>query len=248
MRQRNDIDGVITTLVSRLSSKVERHEGGNIPTSPSRTNFDPLAYTYFEDQFRGSFDLITDRQKRLVDAVVSFAGTPGRWLDIGCGRGELLNILNESGIKALGLEPNEYSVSECRARGLEVIHGDTTHLDTVDLSGHFDVVSMMQVAEHLDIDELVVCVRQISNRLTPDGLLILEFPNICNPSVMTADFWLDPSHVRPLHPKLVEFILTYAGLPPLVRHETTELGTLVWSSSDSQRGQDALVIGRNSRK
>jgi SAM-dependent methyltransferase len=248
LRQRNDIDGVIATLLSRLSSKIESRERENIPTSSSRANFDPLTYTYFEDQFRGSFDLITDRQKGLVDAVVSFTGTPGRWLDIGCGRGELLNILNDSGIKGLGLEPNEYSVSECRARGLEVIHGDTTHLETLDFSGHFDVVSMMQVAEHLDIEDLVATVGQIASRLAPDGLLILEFPNICNPNVMVADFWLDPTHLRPLHPRLVEFILTFAGLLPISHHDSTELGRLLWSSSDAASSLDALVVGRKSRK
>jgi 2-polyprenyl-3-methyl-5-hydroxy-6-metoxy-1,4-benzoquinol methylase len=248
LRQRNDIDGVIATLLSRLSSKIESRERENIPTSLSRTSFDPLVYTYFEDQFRGSFDLISDRQKQLVRAVVNFAGTPRRWLDIGCGRGELLSILKDSGIESLGLEPNEYSVNECRSRGLEIIPGSTAHLETLDLGAPFDVVSMMQVGEHLDIQELIACVQQISSRLAPDGLLILEFPNICNPNVMVADFWLDPTHLRPLHPRLVEFILTYAGLFPLSNHDATELGTLLWSSSDATRGLDALVIGRQTRK
>jgi hypothetical protein len=247
LRHRDNIDIVIKTLVTRLNLRVEREMGENIPVSTNHGHIDPLLYTYFEDQFRGSFDLITQRQQKLVRALVDFAGPPGRWLDIGSGRGELLGILNDSGIEALGLEPNEFFVSECRSRGLEVVQASTADLRALDLGGYFDVISMMQVGEHLDIGELVACIHQVSNRLTPGGMVILEFPNICNPSVMTADFWLDPTHLRPLHPKLVEFILIYTGLPPIPHHNGTELGTLIWSSSEAADGQDALIIGKKPR-
>lgn len=183
--------------------------------SPERIDAVPSAfdtlYPTFEDAFRGSEELIRER----VGVYVSdFLGIPGRGpvLDIGCGRGELLEVLRSAEIKAYGVDINEAHVSLCQERGLDVRHEDAlSHLDSVppaSLGG----VTAIQLVEHLSVEDVIELIDRAIIALQHGGVLILETPNPDNLTVGASSFYLDPTHKRPLPPQLLAFLAESRGL------------------------------------
>lgn len=85
-----------------------------------------MFYSNFEDKFRGTEDLIKERLKEYLPifsaSSINFTEFPV--LDIGCGRGEMLQLLNENGIKSIGLDINTDMVNRAKKKGLEAIEGD----------------------------------------------------------------------------------------------------------------------------
>jgi SAM-dependent methyltransferase len=77
-------------------------------------------YVAFENRFRGDRE---DLRERLAGYAGMFAGL-SPVVDLGCGRGELLELLGERGIAARGVEGNAQAAAACRARGLDVVEGD----------------------------------------------------------------------------------------------------------------------------
>jgi O-antigen chain-terminating methyltransferase len=53
--------------------------------------------------------------------------------------------------------------------------------------------------------------RECARVLLPGGLLIVETPNALNLRVAAINFWLDPTHVRPLHPELLRLLAERGG-------------------------------------
>ena len=132
-------------------------------------------------------------------------------LDLGCGRGEWLELLVETGFKAQGIDLDDGMLAECRARGLSVQTQDAlTALQSLATNSQA-VVSGFHFAEHIPFDVLQQVVQEALRVLKPAGLLILETPNPENVVVGTANFYLDPSHNRPLPPLLMAFLPEYYG-------------------------------------
>jgi O-antigen chain-terminating methyltransferase len=73
------------------------------------------------------------------------------------------------------------------------------------------VITSFHVAEHLSLDTLVGLVDAALVALQPGGLLILETPNPTNVNVGSASFYLDPTHLKPLHPQFLEFLVVQRG-------------------------------------
>ena len=167
------------------------------------------AYTYvgFENLFRGAQEEI---RGRLVDYLPMFEGASDV-LDVGCGRGEFLDLLQERGIRARGVDINREMVEECRSRGLEAEVGDVlTHLDGLkdeSLGGLFAA----QVVEHLQPDYLVRFLNLAGRKLRPGTKIVLE---TINPGCWFAFFdgyIRDITHIRPLHPDTLKYLLAAAG-------------------------------------
>ena len=167
------------------------------------------AYTYvgFENLFRGAQEEI---RGRLVDYLPLFEGASDV-LDVGCGRGEFLDLLQERGIGAHGIDINREMVEECRSRGLKAEVGDVlTHLDGLEdesLGGLFAA----QVVEHMQPDYLVRFLNLAGRKLRPDTKIVLE---TINPSCWFAFFNAyirDITHARPLHPDTLKYLLAAAG-------------------------------------
>ena len=171
-------------------------------------------YLSFEDYFRGSEDEIRDRQR----AYLALLNGRGPVLDIGCGRGEFLDLLREAGIEATGVDIDPAMVQHCRAKGLENVQvGDAVgYLDG--LRDHsLGTVFAAQLIEHLPYSELVRFVRAARHKLVPGGLLVVE---TVNPHAAQAlkNFWIDPTHRHPLFP---ETVIALCGL-------TGFAGAYVW--------------------
>ena len=171
-------------------------------------------YTAFENQFRGEREDIRERLKvylpLLEEAKVGTSDFP--ILDVGCGRGEWLELLRESGYTATGLDHNRVMVDYCRTREFEVVEGDViAYLRTLpDLS--LGAVTGFHIIEHLPFPILIKLFNEVVRVLKPGGLAIFETPNPKNIVVGACNFYADPTHKNPLFPDTIQFILESQGL------------------------------------
>lgn len=168
------------------------------------------AYPAFEDRFRGTE---ADIRSRLGVYLSDLEGLPTGLpaLDVGPGRGEWLRLLAERGVPAYGVDLDPQFAAAARERGLDVRHGDAVaHLRGLE-SGSLSLVTAFQVIEHLTIDSLVDLLGAARRALRPGGLLLLETPNPSNLVMGACNFYIDPTHLRPLPAALTEFLVRHAG-------------------------------------
>jgi O-antigen chain-terminating methyltransferase len=165
------------------------------------------AYTAFENRFRGSREELRLRQADYVELLRGHAPV----LDLGCGRGELLELLRSAGIAARGVEGNAHAVRECRAKGLDVAEGDLVAFLERQASGAVGAVFAAQVAEHLEPGRLAALLAAAHRALAKDGLLVLETVNVASALAFHDVFIRDLTHERPLHPETLRFMAAAAG-------------------------------------
>jgi hypothetical protein len=87
-------------------------------------------------------------------------------------------------------------------------------------------VVSFQVVEHLAFADLLDLVRLAAVKLVPGGLFVAETPNPASWVVMHSSFILDPTHRWPLHPGLLAFVCTSAGLEQVDIRYYAEASTL----------------------
>ncbi|MFP8780611.1 glycosyltransferase [Hydrogenophaga sp. RWCD_12] len=171
-------------------------------------------YRAFEDRYRGSRDVIKARLAIYLDflrpLIGQGVGVP-KAVDLGCGRGEWLELLVESGFDATGIDLDEGMLAASRERGLAVVRGDAlAHLSSLPDNSQA-VVSAFHLVEHLPFDAVQTLISQSLRVLRPGGLLILETPNSENLVVGTSHFYLDPTHQKPIPHQLLGFLAEYHG-------------------------------------
>ena len=175
-------------------------------------------YAAFEDRFRGSREAII---ATLADyeSDISHLAAHGPILDLGPGRGEWLEVLRDRGVEAYGVDTNPTFVEQGEARGLDIRLGDAiTHLAEVPASS-VGAVTAFHLAEHLPLDVLTELLERAFVAMAPGGRLLLETPNPSNLIVGASNFYLDPTHLRPLHPDLLGFLVESAGFVDVeIRH------------------------------
>ena len=170
-------------------------------------------YRAFEERYRGSRDLIKSRLRVYLPFVEPLAGkySEPKAVDLGCGRGEWLELMQESGLDAWGVDLDEGMLAACRERELKVRTGDAVSF-LKNLPGASQVVvTGFHIAEHIPFSDLQVLVEEALRVLKPGGLLIMETPNPENIVVGASTFYRDPTHQRPIPPQLLSFLLEYNG-------------------------------------
>lgn len=170
-------------------------------------------YKKFEDRFRGTAETITSRQKfylPFVEKVIEKTESLGV-LDLGCGRGEWLNLLSEKGYDALGVDLDDGMLSVCYELHLNVEKKDAVEFLRSAKDHSYSVITAFHVVEHLPFESLLVLVKEAHRILVPGGILILETPNSENLSVGTSTFYIDFTHNKPLPSELLAFITEYYG-------------------------------------
>ncbi len=161
----------------------------------------------FEARFRGSRVDLLDRYRGLSEAFVGKAPV----LDLGCGRGEFLELLRERDIDAYGIEVDPALVTASREMGLDVHLDDgIAHLESLPDKSLGGVV-MIQVIEHLPPQVAVDFVRLVARKVRPEGRVVVETVNPQSLYVYAHAFYLDPTHVRPVHPAFLAFLFQEAG-------------------------------------
>jgi O-antigen chain-terminating methyltransferase len=171
-------------------------------------------YAALENQFRGTREEIHNKLKvylpLIEEAKVGTQEAP--ILDIGCGRGEWLELMREHGDVARGIDINRVTLDECRARGLEVREKDAIAYLRSLPDASLGAVTGFHIIEHLPFEMLVELFTETARVLKPGGLVIFETPNPQNVIVGSYTFYLDPTHRHPLPSALVKFLAEFQGL------------------------------------
>lgn len=165
-------------------------------------------YRAFEERYRGSREAIKQRIAVYLPFVTPLLAlyTPARAVDLGCGRGEWLELLQEEGFLPHGVDLDEHMLRACAERGLPAHPGEAiAYLKSLDAASQC-VVSGFHIAEHMAFADLQTLVIEALRVLKAGGLLILETPNPENLKVGTHTFYLDPTHLRPIPPLLLSFL------------------------------------------
>ncbi len=171
-------------------------------------------YAGFEERFRGSEELVKARQGPHLEP---FRGRDNV-LEIGCGRGEFLELLRGAGVAARGVDTDLDMILACREKGLDVVQEDVfDHLESLpddSLGGVFSA----QMIEHLETPQLKRLVRLCHRKLRPGGVLVLETLNPECLLVLYRWFWIDLTHVRLVHPETLRFLVESVGFREVERH------------------------------
>ncbi|HEY3777883.1 MAG TPA: class I SAM-dependent methyltransferase [Rhizomicrobium sp.] len=192
---------------------------------------DPL-YLSFEDRYRGTRLEIKDRQRvylPLIKACVAETGG-GPVIDVGCGRGEWLELLGESGITARGYDLNRIAVEECRGRGLSVEEADARDIMSALADNSCAAITAFHVIEHIGLEALVCLLDEALRVLRSGGLIVLETPNPANLVVAAEKFYFDPTHRNPVPSELTDYLLKARGFGEI---EVVPLHPVEWASRRS---------------
>lgn len=171
-------------------------------------------YSYFERIHRGSEELILGRLKFYIPLIKAYSENLSevpRSLDIGCGRGEFVELFVQNNFDAAGVEINENFISSARNKGLNIIKEDALSFVRKEQESKYDIVSLIHVIEHLNFDYLFELFREIYRILKPGGSIIVETPYTKNIVLGIYNFWLDPTHIRPVNVELLRTLSNYLG-------------------------------------
>jgi 2-polyprenyl-3-methyl-5-hydroxy-6-metoxy-1,4-benzoquinol methylase len=208
----NELLSENTFLSARLRRLERRLLQGTEPEKTERkqivsNNINDFDYFLFEHRFRGPEYQIKENSKIFVEYFTGKSDV----LDIGCGRGEFLELLNENGISAKGIDINEDFVFHCQDKGLNVQKIDAIeYLESLpdnSLGGIF----ISHVVEHLDNNYINNLIGLCYSKLTKGSFIVITTPNPRTLAILTHAFFTDPSHIRPMHPETLKFLLEGAG-------------------------------------
>ena len=170
-------------------------------------------YRAFEERYRGSQEQIRLRLRVYLPFIKPLIGLYGdaKAVDLGCGRGEWLELLKEEGFDARGVDLDEGMLLACKELGLNVQVGDAVDFLKELPEASQVIVSGFHLVEHIPFVDVQALVQEALRVLKPGGLLILETPNPENIVVGSSSFYLDPTHQRPIPPQLLAFLPDYYG-------------------------------------
>lgn len=172
-------------------------------------------YRQLEDRYRGEGSDIAAR----IAAYLPILEGREEVLDLGCGRGEALELFAAKGIRARGIDSNGAMIAVCEERGLEAVAGDIFELLADEPAGSLPAIVSFHVIEHLPPESIPRLVKLAERALAPGGVLIFETPNPLSLVVAARNFWLDPTHRRPIHPEALRLTFEQAGLERVERRD-----------------------------
>lgn len=212
LQQLDDLQVRLAEAHRTLNSQVAKVEeiGARMPGIAVDAWYSPDAFTA---HFRGITD---DMAARYVDLAERFVGCDPV-LDIGFGRGEFLELLRDLGVDAFGIEYEPALVEMARERGLRAETGRAveylSELDDESLGG----VVMIQVIEHLSPQHVLDVVKLLAEKVRRGGRVVVETVNPTSLYTYAHAFWVDPDHVRPVHPTFLGFLFAEAGFASVER-------------------------------
>jgi O-antigen chain-terminating methyltransferase len=199
-------DSVIHDASSRAAAAERRSDDGDARARSSRA-YDGPTYIAFEDAFRGSDRAIEERLRAYVPLFEGRSDV----LDIGCGRGEMLAALQAAGIAARGIDVSGAMVSAARGRGVAATEADALAYVSALPPGSLGGVVATQVVEHLEPAYLIELVAAIARALRPGSPVVVETINPACWLAFFSSYVRDLTHVRPVHPDTMQYLLRAAG-------------------------------------
>jgi len=210
-------------LWGKLGSVLAQAEPGD--GEAFREAWDERNYVELEDRFRGTERDIAGRAEPYIEILKR--APAGVVLDLGCGRGETLQVFTDNGIECRGVDLSRAMVEHCREKGLQADEKDLfTALEECE-EGSLSGIISLHVIEHLPGPALDRLIRLAWSRLASGGRLVLETPNPESVVVAARNFWLDPTHLRPIHPRTLALTFEQAGFK-----EIEKLGLRAFADED----------------
>jgi SAM-dependent methyltransferase len=198
--------------LERLAANGGRHtsadSGADLTVgAPAFKPADSFKYVGFEDRYRGSRDAV---REKLAPYVACFAGATNV-LDLGCGRGEFLELLREHGVTAHGIDANRDMVEMCRGAGLEADESDAlSYLEKVP-DGSLGGVFSAQLIEHLEPAYLMRLLETAYHKLKPGSRIVLETINPASWAAFFSAYIRDITHSQPVHPETLSYLASASG-------------------------------------
>ena len=205
-------------------------------------------YLSFEDKFRGSREDIKKRQEYYLPMVQDvITNEEGSLLDIGCGRGEWLELLQENKIKAKGLDLNRLMVQTAQEHGLDVSNGDAIAYLKAQEEESLDVISAFHIVEHLPFEVLIALFDESLRVLKKGGIIIFETPNPENLFVGSCSFYTDPTHINPIPPVTLEFLATNRGFRDVTVHKLHPLKEITLSKETDENINNLIIAAASAQ-
>jgi len=224
----DEVEEGLTRLESSVLADIERlaaelaagpigHDGIGDASSGHLAGTHEGLYMNLEDEFRGPRSLVRERLAAYMPLLAQIgAGSIDRpILDLGCGRGEWLELLAEKNLHARGVEINSVAVGNCRSLGLDVTAEDGLEYLREQASGSLGMVTGFHLLEHLPFEYSLDLLGEALRVLRPGGVALFETPNPENLLVSSHSFHIDPTHRQPLVPELLVFLMRQQGFSRL---------------------------------
>jgi len=206
-RARGEYERMIHSELRLLRQRASLARAVEQVSQAAPPEFADVDWLKFAERFRGSEKDIRARQQMYASRFREHAPV----LDLGCGRGEMLEIFREAGVAARGIDLSDDSIALCQANGLDAEKADLfTYLSGLPDASLGGVVCC-QVVEHLPPSRLPEMMRLLHAKLRSGGLLAIETPNPECLAIFATHFYIDPTHRHPIPPALMSFYLEESG-------------------------------------
>jgi len=242
--------------VETLAVRIRDLTNASVETADGGRQTADFVYRRLEDSLRGSEHEVRDS----VAYYATLAREHAPLIDIGCGRGELLALVDG----ARGFDTNERSVADLKARGLDVTLAGVPECFASIADASIGSVAALHVVEHLQVELLFAFFRESARVLRDGGLLMIETPNAESLLVSASEFWRDPTHLAPRHPAALVLLAREHGFVidearaihpfpegtriPILESDAPELQRVIHAVNDRLFApQDLRVIARRQR-
>ena len=206
-----NLETKFSIIKKRIDNPITVSQEGTVQKEQTTIALDRRNITYsidyfdFENTFRGSRAQI----KKIQEQYISYYEGCSHVVDLGSGRGEFLELLKENSIDAVGVEVYDEFVELCRKKGLDVIQQDA--LEYLRQQEEVDGIFAGQLIEHIPLESIIELCTLAYEKLKLGGYMILETPNPMSLAIFTHSFYMDPSHLKPVHPLTLKYIVEKAG-------------------------------------
>ncbi len=207
LKIRADYDAMIHTELRLIRQRASISRSVEQAVQAAPPEFAAIDWLKHAERFRGSEESVRARQRIYVSRFQEHAPV----LDLGCGRGEILEIFRDAGIPAYGIDLNDDSIALCRSKGLDAEKADLFAYLNALSDGSLRGAICCQVVEHLPPERLPELIRTLHKKLRAGGVIAIETPNPECLAIFATHFYLDPTHRHPIPSALMSFYLEEAG-------------------------------------
>ena len=266
---RSDVRKEIQELKERLFATIADLQNTTISQEPSQPQHSTTTlqqrlqqeklndyYLSFEERFRGSQELITQRAEEYLSYLDPEVES---LLDIGCGRGEWVGLLQRNSIDAMGIDLNEAMLAAGRKAGVKNLRAiDAFAFFKESPADSFDCITAFHIVEHIPFEQLFYFFEELRRIAKPNAQIFIETPNPANIMVGAYTFYKDPTHLNPLPSEVIAFMMEHLGFgdlrveflhpfdPQQRLSETTQ--TARRFNSYFYREQDYLIVAKNVKR